>query len=932
MKNSCLHSKWVLFIFFHGILLLFKISSLESVRILAFADEPDRLALLDFKSQIRQDPFQIMSLWNDSTHFCNWFGVTCGPTSKRVMVLNLQAQRLAGPITHSMGNLTYLTGINLRNNNMYGEIPQEVGRLRRLKHLNLSSNSFGGNLPTNLSYCTQLRVLAVDANNLVGQIPEQFSSLSKLVYLNLGMNKLTGTIPAWVGNFSSLYFLVLQQNNLQGSIPSELGRLSSLGVFGLAENNLSGTIPPLIYNISFIFQFSVTQNQLHGSLPPDVGLTLPNLEMFVGGLNSFTGPIPESLSNASRLSFLDFSINGLTGTVPQNLASLRALVRLNLGGNRLGNGKVGDLDFLHFLVNCTSLEVLAFGDNQFGGVLPSSIANLSSQLNWLAMGFNMIHGGIPIGIGNLVNLNVLGLQGNYLGGPLPDALGKLQQLQKLYLRSNKFSGLIPSPLGNLTKLINLYMDENRFEGSIPPSLGNCQNLIYLNLSSNNLNGSIPKEVIGLSSLSISLVISHNSLTGTLPFEVGSLKNLGELDLSENRLFGEIPASLGSCISLEGLYLEGNSFEGSIPPSLETLRGLEEIDLSRNNLSGQIPEFLSKFLSLKHLNLSHNNLEGKVPSEGIFLNVSAISIFGNDKLCGGDVPELLLPKCYRESSRLSLKHLALKVVIPVMLVLVLLCVSLTFYMVKKWRKRPLVASSLKDWRLACISYAELQASTNGFSVNNLIGSGSFGSVYKGVLSSNGAIVAVKVLNLQQQGASKSFICECNALKSLRHRNLLKIITACSSIDHRGNDFKSLVFEFMSNGSLDQWLHPIEDEQHRCRKLSFMQRLNIATDVAYALEYLHLHCETPIVHCDVKPNNILLNEDMVAHVGDFGLAKFIFEASHNPSKNETLSESLSIALKGSVGYIPPGMFSTCNNSAQLIKFDTSNTNERLSLILI
>jgi Leucine-rich repeat (LRR) protein len=908
MKHSCLHFNWILFIFFHGILLL------KSARILAFANDTDRLALLDFKKQISEDPVQIMSSWNDSTHFCNWFGVTCSPSSKRVMVLNLEAQRLAGYITPFMGNLTYLTGINLGNNSIYGEIPQEMGRLRRLQHLNVSYNSLGGKLPTNLSHCTQLRVLHVGTNKLVGQIPEQFSSLSKLVYLNLGVNNLTGTIPAWIGNFSSLHSLFLLRNNLQGSIPSELGRLSDLGIFTLFGNNLSGTIPPLIYNISSIYIFSVTQNQLHGSLPPDVGLTLPNLEYFTGGVNSFTGPIPVSLSNASRLDTLDFSENGLTGTVPQNLARLSGLVILNFDGNKLGNGKVGDLNFLGFLANCTSLGALGLGSNQFGGTLPSSIANLSSQLNTLTMGGNMIHGSIPIGIGNLVNLTILGLEVNYLGGPLPNALGKLHQLQELYLYTNKFSGPIPFSIGNLTKLTKLHMEENKFEGNIPTSLGNCQNLLILNLSTNNLNGSIPKEVIGLSSLSISLVMSRNSLTGTLPFEVGSLKNLGELDLSENRLSGEIPASLDSCISLEGLYLEDNSFEGAIPSSLETLRGLEQIDLSRNNLSGQIPKFFSKFLSLKYLDLSHNDLEGKVPSEGIFLKVSAISLFGNDKLCGG-VPELLLPKCYRKSQRSSMKRLALKVVIPIMLVLVPLCFFFTFYMVKKWRKRPLVASSLKDWRLACISYAELQASTNYFSVDNLIGSGSFGSVYRGVLSSNGANVAVKVLNLQQRGASKSFIDECNALKSLRHRNLLKIITACSSIDHQGNDFKSLVFEFMSNGSLDQWLHPLKDEQHQCKRLSFIQRINIAIDVAYALEYLHFHCEMPIVHCDIKPSNVLLNEDMVAHVGDFGLAKFIFEASHNPSKNETLSESLSIALKGSVGYIPPGMFSTCNNSAQL-----------------
>jgi hypothetical protein len=186
MKHSCLHFNWILLIFFHGILLL------KSARILSFADETDRLGLLDFKKRISEDPLQIMSSWNDSTHFCNWFGVTCSPSNKRVVVLNLEAQRLAGYITPSMGNLTCLTGINLGNNSIYGEIPQEMGSLRRLQHLKLSFNSFGGNLPTNLSHCTQLRVLHVGYNKLVGQIPEQFSSLSKLVYLNLGKNNLTG--------------------------------------------------------------------------------------------------------------------------------------------------------------------------------------------------------------------------------------------------------------------------------------------------------------------------------------------------------------------------------------------------------------------------------------------------------------------------------------------------------------------------------------------------------------------------------------------------------------------------------------------------------------------------------------------------------------------------------------------------------------------
>ena len=101
--------------------------------------------------------------------------------------------------------------------------------------------------------------------------------------------------------------------------------------------------------------------------------------------------------------------------MPQNLASLRGLVYLRFNENRLGNGKVGDLNFLNYLANCTSLEVLTLDFNQFGGILPNSIANLSLQLGWLGLSGNMIRGGIPIEIGNLVNLTNLEFQGNYLG-------------------------------------------------------------------------------------------------------------------------------------------------------------------------------------------------------------------------------------------------------------------------------------------------------------------------------------------------------------------------------------------------------------------------------------------------------------------------------------------------------------------------------------
>ncbi|PON69028.1 Serine/threonine protein kinase, partial [Parasponia andersonii] len=167
------------------------------------------------------------------------------------------------------------------------------------------------------------------------------------------------------------------------------------------------------------------------------------------------------------------------------------------------------------------------------------------------------------------------------------------------------------------------------------------------------------------------------------------------------------------------------------------------------------------------------------------------------------------------------------------------------------------------------------------------------------------VAVKVLNLQQQGASKSFIVECNALRNIRHRNLVKILTCCSSMDYNNNDFKALVFEYMFNGSLEKWLHPmtVGNENQSILSLTLGQRLNIATDVASAIRYLHDHCDQSIIHCDLKPSNVLLDKEMIAHVGDFGLARLI-------ANTDCFSEShtRTAGIRGTIGYAPPGKHTT------------------------
>lgn len=194
----------------------------------------------------------------------------------------------------------------------------------------------------------------------------------------------------------------------------------------------------------------------------------------------------------------------------------------------------------------------------------------------------------------------------------------------------------------------------------------------------------------------------------------------------------------------------------------------------------------------------------------------------------------------------------------------------------------------------VSYDDIAKATEGFSLSSLIGSGRYSSVYKAKLFRDENVAAVKVFALETRGAQKSFITECNALRNVRHRNLVHILTACSSIDSRGIDFKALVYEFMPRGDLHQFLHSARGDESSSNSngISLAQRLSIVADVSDAVAYLH---QESIVHCDLKPRNILLDDDIVAHVGDFGLARL-------PIHTTTTSTS-SVVIKGTIGYVAP-----------------------------
>ncbi|XP_039061887.1 probable LRR receptor-like serine/threonine-protein kinase At3g47570 [Hibiscus syriacus] len=660
----------------------------------------------------------------------------------------------------------------------------------------------------------------------------------------------------------------MTNNSISGEIPSNIS--SRLTRFNMRGNRLTGEIPAFLGHLSNLKFLSFANNSLRGSIPPSLG-NLSSIQTLVLMANELTGILPEALGQLTNLSGFSIAGNTISGILPISMFNLSNIIIFDIGRNKIQGTFHSDLE-----INMPRVEFFSVQGNQISGQIPISISN-ASELNVLQFQDNRLHGNVP-SLEKLDSLFRVNLGSNHLGhGKEGDlnflcALANNTKLESLYVYDNNFGGVFPECINNFSStLLHLEIDENKISGIIPNGIGNLINLEVLSASTNQLSSFIP-------------------------FDVGRLQKLS----------GLLPNNLGSCVSLEKLFLDGNMFEGPIPPSLSSLRGLVELDLSDNNLSGGIPKFLVSFRALKYLNLSFNDFEGVIPTEGIFKNTSATFVERNNKICGG-IPELHLPRCYSKRSSKTYSKIAVVIVI---LAVTLVSTSLLILLFRKKKEQPTIICAENS--LLQLSYQSILKATDGFSMQNLLGSGSYGSVYKGSIVESGATIAIKVFNLMNQRASRSFLTECEALKNIRHRNLVKVLTAISGVDYQGNDFKALVYEFMVNGSLENWLHPsiAINEAETMRNLNFFQRVSVSIDVAHALEYLHHHCETSIIHCDLKPSNILLDEAMIGHLSDFGLAKILSADILNYSSHQ----SSSLGLRGTIGYTPPEYAMGCKLSTK------------------
>ncbi|KAI9087733.1 hypothetical protein K1719_030365 [Acacia pycnantha] len=842
------------------------------------------LYLYQFKLSL-DDPDGSLSSWNprDVTP-CAWSGVTCGGASNSsVTGLDLSNTNIAGPFSASiLCRLPNLSFVSLFNNSVNQTFPSEISSCRSLVHLDLSQNLLTGELPHNLSLLPNLRYLDLTGNNFSGPIPDSFGRFRKLEVISLVSNLLEGTIPASLGNISTLKMLNLSYNPFYpGRIPPEIGNLSNLEVLWLTQCNLVGTIPVELGELKKLKDLDLAFNNLYGSIPSSL-MEMTSLNQIELYNNSLSGELPRGWSKLTALRLLDASMNHLTGTIPDDLCRL-PLESLNLYENRLE----GELP--ESIADSPNLYELRLFGNRLTGKLPSSLGK-NSPLRWIDLSTNQFWGEIPASLCDQGQLEELLMIYNLFSGEIPASLGMCQSLTRVRLGYNRLSGEVPAGIWGLPHVYLLELVDNSFSGPISSTIAGAGNLSLLVLSKNNFSGAIPDEIGWLENLE-QFSGSDNNFTGSLPDSIVNLGQLGTLDLHNNKLSGQLPKGVRSLKKLNELNLANNEINGKIPDEIGSLSVLNFLDLSHNQLSGKVPRGLQN-LKLNQLNFSYNRLSGELPSQ-LAKDMYRTSFLGNPGLCG-DLKGL----CDGRNDAKNEGYIWLLRAMFIIATLVLLIGVVGFYFKYRNFKNARRAIDKSKWTL--MSFHKLGFGEDEIlsclDDDNVIGSGSSGKVYKVVLS-NGEAVAVKKLwggitkDIESgdfekgQVQDNGFDAEVETLGKIRHKNIVKLWCCCTT-----RDCKLLVYEYMPNGSLGDLLH-----SSKGGLLDWLTRYKIAIDAAEGLSYLHHDCVPPIVHRDVKSNNILLDGDFGARVADFGVAKVVETTAKGVKSMSTIA--------GSCGYIAP-----------------------------
>ncbi|KAG6692169.1 hypothetical protein I3842_10G100100 [Carya illinoinensis] len=674
--------------------------------------------------------------------------------------------------------------LNLSYMGLVGIIPPCIGNLSFLVNLSTSNNK----VPSWIGLLTKLQVLDLSSNKFGGTILASLSYITSLQQFSLAYNQLSGSIPFSIFNIFGLQEFSLKGNKLMapmvnmsslqlhGQLPSTLYKCKLLQVLSLSVNNFNGRISPKIGNLSRLTMLYLSDNNFEGSIPSDIG-NLQNLEFITTSINGFVGPIPFEIFNISMIQTISMGFNKFSSHLPSYMnLFLPKLKILSLPKTKL-SGRI-----LNSISNASQLTLL---DLSYNSML---LERLNLEFNNLTMESQELS--LFFYSWNCKNLRIISFSSNPLHSFLPNSVGNLSlSLQRLKLASCNIKGSILVEIGNLSSLISLNLSNNKLKGLIPTTLGRLHMLQILSFRGNKLEGHI-----------LYLYLGFNQLTSTIPLSLWSLTDLLEVDLSSSSLTGILSLDIGNM---------------KVPTLL---------NLSRNQLSGNIPEIIGGLIDLANSTL----FSRKIPIGGLFVNFKSASFISNDALCGA--PQLQVPPCKKDSPKTKRAKVSHLIKYLRRLVMLIVIPSLAYKICKtKNLGFPLQIDlyNLTTWRR--ISYQELLLATERFNTSNLLGEGSFGSIYKGSLSDE-TNIAVKVINLQVEGAFKSFDAE----------------------------------------------------------------LSIMIDVTLALEYLHYGYSSVIAHCDMKPNNILLDVEVIAHIADFGMAKLLGD-------EDFMMQTMTL---GTLGYIAPG----------------------------
>ncbi|KAG8098198.1 hypothetical protein GUJ93_ZPchr0013g37513 [Zizania palustris] len=921
--------------------------------------EQDRSALLRLRDAVHSS--ELLLRWSPDSgvaDHCSWPGVTCD-ASRRVVALSAQpsfprsrpGSELVGELPPEVGLLTELKELSFPSCGLSGEIPAEIWRLQKLEVVSLAGNSLRGALPA--TFPPRLRVLTLASNLLHGEIPASLSDCKNLERLNLSSNRLGGSVPGVLGSLPKLKQLDLSRNLLAGRIPSGLENCKQLRSLLLFSNLLDGSIPPEIGGLRRLQVLDVSSNRLSGQVPAELGncsdlavlvLSSQFIAVNMSELNTFKGGIPESVTALPKLRVLWAPRAGLEGNIPSNWGRCHSLEAVNLGENLLSGvipralGQCSNLKFLNLSSNRLSgsldnglcphcMAVFDVSRNELSGTIPACANNvcapqlLDDALSCYASRYmSKALAQLSLGYGNSEKCSIVyhnfainNLRGHLTSLPLSAGNFGNKTLYAFHADHNNFTGPLHAILleqcTNVKGLIVSFRG-NKMAGGLPAELSTkCGAIRALDLAGNQISGVMPSN-IGLLGALVKMDLSRNLLEGQIPDSFKDLKGLKFLSLAGNNLSGNIPSCLGKLRSLEVLDLSSNFLSGKIPRNLVTLRDLTTLLLNNNKLSGNIPD-VTPSASLTIFNISFNNLSGPLPLNMHLMTCN--NILGNPSLlpCGlstlsntlmkaralaeGDVsaPDTTSSDSGGGFSKIEIASItSASAIVAVLLALVILYI----YTRKCQSTQSRRSSRRREVTVfvdigAPLTYETVVRATGSFNASNCIGSGGFGATYKAEVAP-GVLVAIKRLAIGRLQGVQQFQAEVKTLGRCRHPNLVTLVGY-----HISDSEMFLIYNFLPGGNLERFI-----QQRTRRPIDWRMLHKILLDIARALGYLHDSCVPRILHRDVKPSNILLDNECNAYLSDFGLARLL-------GNSETHATT---GVAGTFGYVAPEYAMTCRVS--------------------